>query len=326
MTIKKRLCRLIVPIIAMLLVTQLIGCKQIDFQLAKEDIEMNQNTKNLCGVFVTFGMPERPVTKQESEDVEFTVDSKGEIVFDKDTLASLNTYEVDGTIVDERTIKFGDIEGYYMGLLQLEDVNGEEMRTSMADSGFHDTTFHVNVTPDGNEDICESTISVGTDFHDSVFVNPVYQRGDGTYYTIIGQEMGFSFSGNSIGSVYSQKLDNTITRTENGTTVLDKITLKVNISVVEGVDQIFIKEMNQKDELIKITEYVYDDPEEFKVDSKTKYIIVEDIISSTSNDDKIKRSIYDLAQDDVENEWIIHPCNFMNEDNIISGRAIRFLR
>jgi hypothetical protein len=167
------------------------------------------------------------------------------------------------------------------------------------------------------------TFFVGTEFQDSFYLNPIYQRGDGTYYTIIGQGMGIMGSGSNIGTVYSQTLDNTVTQTVDGKTKTEKDSFKINVEVVDSAEHIVIKEMNQKDELIKCTEYLPGDPEEFTVDANTQYIIVEDINDS---DVITKRSIYSINKEILETERVSHDWNLINENNIITVKEINFVK
>lgn len=306
-------------LITLLFILPLSGC-----QLAKETGTAAADRDQLCGVFVTFGRPERPVNEASLSDINVKVNKKGELVIDDQDLKSAFENKVEGTPYDNgSTIRFDGLEGYYMGSLH-QDINGEDSIVNMADKGFHDMKYAVNKTDEGESRSCEGTLSVSTKFHKIVDVNPVYIRDDGTYYTIMGQSTGVSFSGSTSGSVYSQTLDNSFSSTVNGKTITDKDSYKVNVTVTDETKQVFIKEMNQYDELIKTTEYLRDDPEEFIVDSNTAYIIVEETLENSMTDPYVKRSVYSLDKDGMANDKVTHTCGYADADYVIGLKIISF--
>lgn len=307
--------------LGMSLVLQLTGC-----QLAKKDGALNRKTENLCGVFVTTGPRSTSLNEQALENMDFTASNNKAVTFDEEDWASLYMRTVEGAVSANSSIKFEGADGYFMGLIQSKNKSDQTDSTFVTDSEFHDIKVHVNLTDKGEEKSYETTLSIGTGFHEIVYMNPVYQRRDGTYYTTIGQAMGSLISDQSLGNLYSSTLDNTIANTENSITHFDKITFKVNIAVVDEPKQIFIKEMNPNDELIKNTEYLLSFPEEFVVDRSTEYVIVEEVINRVPDGDYVKRSIYSLGQKDLANELICHLLNFPGENKILNSRSIQFVR
>jgi len=322
---RNRLCFLTAILVILLFTIPLTGC-----QLAQETSTINKNTEILCGVFVTIGsastlMEERNLEENNSEDLDFSVNNNGEVTFDDEKWASLYNCKVEGVLSDNgASIQFSGIDGYYMGILQSKAANGDNQNTLMGDNGLHDTKFSVNSTDEGEERSCESTLSLNTEIREVIYVNPVYQRGDGTYYTIIGQQMGFMISYDSSGQVFSQTLDNAITRMDNGTTSFEKDSFKINVAIVDEAKQISIKEMSQNDELIKVTEYLRDDPEKFLVDRKTKYVIVEEVMYNDLKGNYVKRSIYSIEQKPIDNELVTHPCSFAEDNGVIGLKSIEF--
>lgn len=298
----------------------LTGC-----QLAKETGSMNANGERLCGVFVTFDSEASKWKEQNIENVEFNINKKGEVVFKDGNGFSSTNSKIEGVVSkDGGPITFDGIKGYYMGEVQIEDEKGQKNSTSLAEQGFHDVKFAFNIMDEQEESNSEGTLSVGPDFRDIININPVYQREDGTYYTMIGQGMGFMISGESSGQIYSQTLDNSMTQTINGKTSLQKTSYKVNVAVADEAEQIFIKEMNQNDELIKTTEYLRDDLDKFIVDSKTKYVIVEELMNNVLEGNYVKRSIYGLQQN-LYDSHVLHTCNFSGDNGVMGLKTVQFV-
>lgn len=126
--------------------------------------------------------------------------------------------------------------------------------------------------------------------------------------------------------MYSQTISSTTTKTEDGDYNSQKVSFKVNIKIVDPVTQIFIREMNYNNELINVSEYLPESPYEYTVNPNTKYIIVEDIISNDINDNTINRSLYNIDYNNLDNITISHPCNFLEDDIILGGKSIHFVK
>ncbi len=283
-------------ITAALIISALLTIRLTGFRLAIEDTAMNSSSEKLCGIFLTVGTVIPGMNQQAS-----------------------GSHIAEGRLVDNKTIVFGGIDGYFMGLVEIEEENGEKYNGLLADKEFHDGKLSINNTDNGEESSCEITFSVGTGFHQVVRLNPVYQKGDGIYY--LEQGMGFMTSDVSEGAAYSQTIDNTFTETENGETKLRKASFKVNIDVVEPSDSLLIKEMNRKDEIIKYTEYDRNDPDNFTVDRNTEYVIVEEW-KGRDTDAKVNRYIYSMNGSGGESPC--HAWNLTEHNNIVIAKVIQF--
>lgn len=126
--------------------------------------------------------------------------------------------------------------------------------------------------------------------------------------------------------MYSQTIRSTTTKTEDQDYNSQKVSFKVNIKIVDPVTQIFIREMNYNNELIKVSEYLPESTYEYVVNPNTKYIIVEDIISNDINDNTINRSLYNIDYNNLDNITISHPCNFLEDNIILAGKSIHFVK
>lgn len=300
-------------------VTIFSGC-----QLAQETVSESKKADQLCGVFVTFGFPNLPMNHSSIDDL--SVNENGEVSINTERLDT--NAMVDGTVYEDGTANFEGFEGYYLGLYHILGDQGEiESSGLVASEGFQDVKSSFKNMAEVQEEICEATLYVATGFNDVFYLNPVYRREDGSYYTLIGQQIGSMFNGSEGNQRCSQSLDNSFSKTIDGVTKTEKISFKVTISAVTEVQQIYIKEMNQNDELIKTTEYLNNKnntPDQYVVDSNTEYVIVEEYTDSLSDSNRLIRNIYSLTKNSPD-EAASHYCCFSGDNGIISRKELQFV-
>jgi hypothetical protein len=298
----------------------LAGC-----QLAIPTTNTNTTTDKLCGVFVTIGYRDLSMNEEAFKDTDVTINNNGEIIFDESTNAALHENRIEGKISKEKhTVIFEGISGYYMGNLQEQDANGEYYNSLMCDPGLSDVKYRINATDTSEEQNGEATLYVSMKFREAFYLNPVYLTSDGSYYTLLGNSQGVSFSG-EMSTICSQTIDSAITKKIGDSSKTEKSSYKINVAVVETVTKVMMKEMNQNDELIKVTEHLPNSPDEFIVDSETSYVIVEEILDSSLKVNGVKRSIYlPLPRDSYETSNQ-HCCNFPGENGVIAQKFIKFI-
>lgn len=310
-------------LIAILCILQLTGC-----QLAVTNEGMNDD--ELCGVFVTVGnhdmmYQDKTLDEGELKNINISRNKDGTYSLNQDNIFnSHTTYE--GTKMDNDLIEFKDLKGYYLGLNHITLDNGETSKGTTSDPKFSKNHYKVSMLDNGSENTIEGTLYVKNNFNNSLFINPVYQRKDGSFYTILGSSMGVMIRERDSGDSYSQTISYSKNSTVDGKSKTNKISFITNFNVVDVVDHIIIKEMNQNDQLIKETTYLPNDPTEFAIQSNTTYIIVEDHVIDDSQYSMIKRHIYDVDNNSDNNMSISHPCYFNEDDGIIGGRSIIFIR
>ena len=294
--------RVIVTLSILFSIVTMSGC-----QLALEKTSSDENTDEICGIFVTIGQGN-------------SIDKK-----------------IEGTVAKDGTANFGGLDGYYMGLVEYYDEHNESVK-GMSAKGLHDNNFSVfvdgsmntmladgKVDPSINieEQTCEATLYLTSNKRGVSRMNPVYHRKDGSYYIGLSETPGFMFEGNGPGNKLTQTLNKTYTTTEDGKTHTSKINLILHIEAFDEAKQIFIKQMNQNDELIRTTQYFRDDPDIFIVDSAAKYVIVEEDTINAEKGETVNRYIYDLDKviDDSEKG---HTCHFADEKGVISDKKLQF--
>lgn len=125
------------------------------------------------------------------------------------------------------------------------------------------------------------------------FFNPVYQSAYGSVYATSGSGFMVNDEAYSEGSVYAQTMDATYTKTENGKTKTDSISIKLSISVMLAPDKIVILQMNANNKLLSQTEYTPGTlPEHLTLEADTEYFIMEAHKRNTKGDVMTTREIY----------------------------------
>lgn len=288
----------------------LSGC-----QLAKETIAANHNTDNLCGLFVTIGNDNSNSLVYS----EVNVNSKGEIEFS----ATPSDNSIEGIIKDGH-VSFGDIPGYYMGLVEV-DINNSMNNSYGADKGYNNVKVALNSKDGIEEHRYEATLTISRKTQRQIDINPVYVRADGSIYTVFGQNIGYMNDGGSSGEIYSQTLSDEKSITQGGIVKTEKKAFTVTVVISDEADQVLIKEMNQEDVLIKTTLYSEEDADDFIVSSKTSYVIVEEIMTDNDNKHYINRSVYSLENQNLDEVYVSHTCKFPGEGGVIGTKMIHFI-
>ncbi len=316
----KRKLMIITTIVILLCTILLTGC-----QLAIPTTNTAVPTDQLCGVFVTIGYRNLPVKEDALLNAAISIDKNGEISLDESVSQSLFETRFEGKINEEgNNVVFDGISGYYMGNLISTDANGQSYNTLMCDPALTNVNYAVNVTDTSEENKTEATLYVSKNFREAFYLNPVYLTGDGSYYTILGNSQGTSFRG-EVSTVCSQTIDSAITTKHGDSSKTVKNSYKVNVAVVETVTKTIIKEMNEEDELIKVTEYLPGSPEEFSVNRETSYVIVEEELDSSTKVSRVNRSVYvplPKASTETTNQ---HRCNFSGESDVIAPKYVKFI-
>jgi hypothetical protein len=289
----------------------LSGC-----QLAKETMAANHKTDNLCGLFVTIGNDDG----NSFVDSEVKVNSKGELEFS----TTPSDHTIEGIMKDGR-VTFGDIPGYYMGLVEV-DLNNSMNNCYGSDKGFNDVKVALN-SKDGIEDHrYEATITISRKTQKRIDINPVYVRADGNIYTVLGQNVGYMNYGTSSGQIYSQTLSDEKSITQGGIVKTEKKAFTVTLVIADEAKKVLIKEMNQEDGLIKTTLYSQGNTDDFIVSLNTSYVIVEEMMTDNDNKEYINRSVYSLENKNLDEEYVSHTCKFPGEGGVIGTKTIRFIR
>lgn len=309
--------------IALSIILLLSTCFLCGCQLALNEDVTAHESERLCGIFVTIGLDTTEFYNEQLKNTQFKINRQGELEFQA---MGPSSRQIEGTMTDDGEVKFGEYHGYYIGEGKFIDSRGEEQITNFADPGFYDVKSAHNEKEDGKDISFEGTMAINRDSIKIIHMNPVYQRGDGSIYTVLGDTVGYSSSGNASGMVLSQTFSNTTTTSSGSRRHIKKenTSFKVSVAMVDAATQILIKEMNSKDELIKTTEYYPDSPEEYIVDPRTYYILVEE--RNNKKTENITRYVYNFENIDLEDYYVGHTCHFPGDDDIIGVKQIHFIK
>lgn len=288
----------VTALLALLTTLTLTGC-----QLAKPDLTRAKTADRLIGVFVT---PEY----LDLFDMEGYLNdnlggfSGGELIVDGSqsekyngrlyatlTARELTSTETGGTSRTQEYV-FEGVEGIPFFTARMWE-NGESYQSSMGSQAVMDAHFG-SAYKDGEEKITmEGTIYlVPGKAGNAHYVNPVYQSVDGSVYATSGQ--GISVGGvMSEGEVISQKMEDSVTVTENGETVKNTTVVDIAIKTMLPSKKITVLQMDADSLVLLRTEYAPEEmPETITPDKRTQYIILEAAQTGFDGSEKIKRTLF----------------------------------
>ena len=309
--------RIIAAIATAVMLLPLTGC-----QLAKAASAVGNAPDRLIGVLVTNDHLDLfDMEGYLNENINSF--SGGEITMSGNTkkyegrlYATLTTKELTNTESGEKVsveeYAFDSVKGISFFTAKMPPKDSEEGYTSsvFAD-GISDSHFAINCGDDEDKNTLEGTIYLVPGKSGSThYINPVYQSGDGRVYAISGQ--GISIGGvQSEGSVYSQKLEESVTITENGKS--KKQTTVVNVSIQSKLppQKIVVLEMDKNNSCLSRQEFMPGKvPESITPNSHTEYILLESYKKGFDGKEKIERTLFSPDQEYLESF-------FANEDGVV---------
>lgn len=272
-------------ILSIVLLVGLSGC-----QLAKNTTVSGED--QLMGIFIT--------TESLGTD-EFTITGNNEIKEKNDKIYASyasETYEnEDGSLSELGDYVFENLEGIPFYFTKIENENGIHINSSDTKGFISNVQMATRVTDDMNELDNEGTIYFSTRVSDLIFfANPVYQEPDGNVYVVATN--GLAIFGDIEGQKASQKLESTISTTDNDKTITEKTIITINYESKLDSSKTRVIEMNKENEVIFITEILKDaTPEKLKLSENTEYIIIETVSMDSTNKEIIEREILPITAD-----------------------------
>lgn len=170
--------------------------------------------------------------------------------------------------------EFKGLEGIRCFFTLQEDSEGSFYKTT-ADDGASDRKTHFTTTDNGEKIEQELTLYLQSRPGElTVFVNPVYQSGDGRVYVQTGN--GFITPADTAGVSSSSSLSEDYSYTDGRETVTDSSSIVVNFKVIDCPEKVKVLEFDSENALISEKEYSADEmPDSYKPNAKTSYIIIE---------------------------------------------------
>jgi len=278
--------------------------------LAREDVGRNAFDDRLIGVFITTEFID--LFDFESFLSENIRDFRGgEINVDGNAQAyqgRLYATQIPRTLIDEETGEamqtvdfiFEGIDGIMFLVLPIIETTEFEGRgyAIMADDAINNVNIGTNVGDDFRNSTRSGTIHIAQHNKDKViYLNPVYQRADGSVYLESGS--GASLFGDGVIITQSEEASTTIT--ENGKTKTDNISFSISAEIMFAPEKIIILQMDANNSLISQTEYEPDAmPETLALETNTAYLIVETHSRDNAGILNISRKIYDSGDEYIE--------------------------
>ncbi|MEA4966098.1 MAG: hypothetical protein VB055_09790 [Oscillospiraceae bacterium] len=205
-----------------------------------------------------------------------------------------------GETTDPQEYVFDGIDG--IAYFAAEYSTGEDSYTGTSTGeGISDAKTAVNIGDEENTTTLEGTIYVNPRLSGmEYYVNPIYQSGDGSVYTVSGS--GFSFAGVSDeGNVYSQELSHTATVTEDGESKTDSVTVKISFATMFAPEQITVLQMDQNSTVLSREEYQPGTlPDCLTLPSDVAYVVVETDRHNAAGEQVAARSLCNRGDDALE--------------------------
>lgn len=285
----------------------LSGCS-----LAKADLqEAAKAQERICGVLVTVG-DQRAQFREDADLEGRTFSSVREL---EEAIAATASVKVEGTPAEDGSYVFAGIPGHFFGVFEKEDEEGPYTHF-VNDGSFADVEAHTRVTDTGTEREMKAVVMAPPGLQEPVYMNPVYQRGDGTVYVSLSgggfltggvyEEDGSRIGGTrEEGEVYAKTFTSKEARNVNGKEEADLLELTVSCKVGYPAEAVRILEMSAENELLG-TQAVSRETEQAALHEKTAYVIVEE----ERADGTLGRSLYDCgrkAEEGILNHTVYYP-------------------
>ena len=277
----RRVSGTFLPIFLILWLVLVTGCQPLAVVTASEASSHDR----LIGVFVTseyIDLYDFEGYMNDHIDELMTADGE-DIMVDSDDRYQGRLYGV----VDEDNPQHVFFEGYE-GVVFIDSSYEKEGESysRLSQSG-HVTQVGIAMTDEGRT--IEGTISLRKDQPVMVYVNAVYENSEGEIYVMGGSGMS---SDTNYGGM-SQSLSESYTRTENGESITEGFTVKVNFEPASEASLYIIQQMDEHNEILDSIEVTVDTiPESITVGDGTAYILVETIAQEDGVREVTERSIY----------------------------------
>lgn len=289
---------------ALLLV--LTGCR-----LAKETEETGKVQDRLMGVFITTEYLDLFDMEGYLNDHlkgasggELTPDGTAD-AYNGRLYAALTTKEHiaedSGKKYDTKEYTFENVPGipFFATDLPMEDGTDTTV-SSVYSEGMTDSHFGTHYSDDEDKITLEGTIYLvpGKNGH-THYLNPVYQSADGRIYATTGQ--GMSVLGvQSEGDTTAQKMEESITVTENGVSKKKTAVINVSIATMLPPQKIVLLQMDKSSAVLSRQEYLPGKlPERLTPHSATEYMVLESHKVDFDGQEKIDRALFSRQDETI---------------------------
>lgn len=273
--------------------------------LARQDLqETARQQERLCGVLVTVGDAGEGLRQEES--------------LEGSTFSSIQELEealsapaaAEGTRREDGVYTFAGVDGHFLGIFEEEDQEGSYVRFAN-DGSFGVVKAETKVTDTGTLHRMEAVVMTDTGLREPVYLNPVYQRGDGTVYVQLDGG-GYLLFGAAGGEVFGTTYSSTNTREIRGKQEVNTTELTVSLQAGVPAETVRLLEMDGENRLIR-TQEISREMKEAALHEETAYVIVEE----KRRDGSLMRSLYDTGQDTENEDGFLHKVYYSGTDGIL---------
>ena len=252
-------------LLVLLLVLSMTGC-----QLAKPEAESTND--RLVGILATREYLDLfDMEAYLNDNLKLT---GGDIVIDGDTRDYQGRIYATFKGSTEDELQFSDLKGIHFVAARMND-NGEYYNRVYSNEGLLNAKTAYNYTDFEDSVSLEGEIWMVQTYGDlKVYLNPVYQDSDGHFYVTAGQ--GFHSSGDSVGGVYTQTLEESHTVTEGKKTTVLSNSIKISVGIKPKPTEYRLLQMRDDNTIADLAIYAPGEmPEEITVLEDTAYLLLE---------------------------------------------------
>jgi len=259
----------------------------------------------LAGVYITL----EPLDLSDPEDFSVSPSPSGELVFDESeprvleaVLKAREDRAEDGTVIHSQEYRFPDAyPGYsFFAATIPEQGEYESYLAITGDPVIDDVRTHIHETDEGTNLELEARVYAAVNSGNIIiYYNPVYQREDGSVYAVTGS--GLSTDTGSVGQSFSQKMEDTVSRTENGKTTSEHTSVTLSLEVIEIPDRVRLLQMDKAHRLVHESEVSPDElPDALSLLPETEYVICENLSLRDGKTEVLSRILCDRSEETLQ--------------------------
>lgn len=290
--------RLISMLYAVIMLLLLCSC-----QLAREDGDAGQAADRLIGVYITkeyldlFDMEGylddniSSIMKSNGHTIQIEDDAPYQQRIFAKLESETHIDEETGEKYETKMYVFDDLDGISFFAPRITEPDGSNYIAIGGSNVICDAHHTV-----GTDSSLEGTVYIEPGRLNTIYVNPVYQGGDGRVYLRSGQ--GFSFSGiQSEGIFFTQTMEEKHTVTENGEIQEESFKVILNVALKYSPDSVTVVQLDTHSIPISREKYLPAElPGSLAIHPETAYVIVE-TRSKSPSDDTVSRELFEAGDE-----------------------------
>ncbi|WP_312093963.1 hypothetical protein [Aminipila sp.] len=319
--------RKVLSFTAFILAALLSGCS-----LANPELQDIKKGDQLVGVFVTLAEDLKDYEMQSGDTLYYQekrlVRADGSVrkLTDEEIECFNNGFTVEAIKQQDGSYKFDEINGSYLiytGVTKKDNVYMEEQHSEniydIKPAVSSNEWSEGNKTRWENSITLEATMAVNAKEELQVRLNKVYQRSDGSIYTVVPNSPTLciapvseqALNSGSHGLSISESYEDSV----KGTGISDKVNketrnFKINIAQMDYLESAIAVQMDKSHHQVQVTAVdLTKKKQSLRLNEKTAYIIIEEHYMDIQGNPYNKRTVYDnvaIDEDDGEEDPVSH--------------------